>query len=126
MLVRVSGEFENLDAAESVMSRIRASVTGIKKITILSDQNRYRKASDLISYPYTAVTDHFTLIQTQSLLGSQNYMTETVYTEHAPTEIPEPERRIAVTLQILCDASVTHSVSSLMTAMGGLQVKVKQ
>lgn len=122
MILRVLGEYESIDAAELASGKIREAGLELRKISIVASKQNYRKTTEIVAYPAPACTETFTLLTTGVTM--QNYMTEAVVTEHSPAEIPEPELRESVTLQVLCDAADADQVRHLMTATGGSAARV--
>ncbi len=115
MLIRVSGEFETADIAEIVSGRIKSGVKGIRRTGIV--YNREATALDGIEHK-----TRYTLLPTA--ITAQNYFTAVIESDISKSMIEEPRFRSTAYLYIICDSESADNVKSLMSAYGGMKIKV--
>lgn len=115
MLVRVSGEFETADIAEIVSGKIKSGVNGIKRTGIV--YSREATALDGIDRK-----TRFTLLPTA--VTTQNYFTAVMESDISKSMIEEPRFRSNAYIYIICEAESAMNVKSLMSAYGGMKIKV--
>lgn len=117
MLIRITGEFETADIAEIVSGRIKSSVSGIRRTGIIYNH----EANTLNGFKHKK---KFTLLPTA--ITSQNYFTAVMESDISVDMIEEPRRRINAYLYIICESESANNVKSLMSAFGGMQIKVSE
>lgn len=115
MLIRVSGEFETADIAEIVSGRIKSGVKGIKRTGIVYN----REAASWEGFEHKT---RFTLLPTA--VTTQNYFTAVMESEISKSMMEEPKLRGNAYLYIICEAESADNVRSLMSAFGGMKIKV--
>ena len=115
MLVRVSGEFETADIAEIVSGKIKSGVNGIKRTGIVYS----REATALEGIEHKT---RYTLLPTA--VTRQNYFTAVMESDIPKSSFEEPRFRSNAYVYIICDAEAAMNVKSLMSAYGGMKIKV--
>lgn len=116
MITRISAEFETPELAETAIGRIKES-TSIRSANMV-----YNKTSDEAVRLRNGTM--WTLLPTA--VTSYNYYTASI--EHPTTEevILEHERRRNTTVYIMCDDENIDNVKSILNALGGLNIKIRQ
>lgn len=120
MDIRVCAEFESVDHAEPALRRIKHEVEGVRKISLLSEKVNYEKTTEMVAYPFSAVTETFGMVAAGAVIRED--MPQDKRKDHTR---PEPFFRQTVTLQVLCDSAASHQVSAIITSKGGSNVRLR-
>lgn len=116
MISRISAEFETPELAETAIMRIKES-TAVKSVNMV-----YNKSAEKAVKLQNGTI--YTLLPTA--VTSYNYYTAVMESPASEDIIAEPERRRNTTVYIVCDDENLGNVKSVLNAMGGLNVKVRQ
>ena len=113
MLIRVTVEFENIDMAEIAAKRVKSTLKGVKRSGFIYN----RKAEKTAFYDHNR---HYTILPLAAT--TFNYITASIEYDMTEDIIKEPERNRKTMLYILCEESEAENVSSILNAMGGLNI----
>lgn len=113
MITRVNAEFENIDLAELALKRARESIPDVFSAEIMCSK-RARRAEKLRG------ATHYSVIPMAPT--AYNYITAVVETPIDVNSVPEPLRRTTAQACIVCSENAVRSVTSLLGAMGGLNI----
>ena len=106
-LCRVTGVFESEEMADLAAGRIRRNVRGIRRITV-HPLGR--------STPPARGRERFTMLPAN--LRMTNYATDVLLSETAESTVPEPLRRRAAELTVICNDDAKARVSAIMLSLG--------
>lgn len=114
MVTRVTAEFESPEAAESALKRVRDNVRGVYSTNFVYNRisDRAQRLSGGMMYTMlpAAITSH-------------NYLTAVLESPASKDIIPEPHRSRKTTVFIVCDGSGSDKIHSILTDMGGSNIK---
>lgn len=111
-LCRIYGLFETEELADLAAGRIRRGIRGIRRITVHPLGH---------SVPAARSRERFTMLPAN--LRMMNYATDVLYSETAPSSVPEPLHRRTAELTVICDADVQRRVSAVMMSLGASNVR---
>lgn len=114
MVTRVTAEFESPEAAESALKKVRDNVRGVYSTNFV-----YNRISDKAQQLPGATM--YTMLP--AAVTSQNYLTAVLESPASVDQIPEPFRSRKTTVFIVCDGSGYHEINSILTDMGGSNIR---
>lgn len=117
MVTRITAEFEGPETAEMALKKIRENVRGVYSTNFVynRESNKAEKLRGATIY---------TMLPTAAT--SYNYLTSVLESPASKDVIPEPSRSRKTTVFIVCDGSGTHTISSILTSMGGNNIYTPQ
>ncbi|MDE5583800.1 MAG: hypothetical protein K2J08_08850 [Ruminococcus sp.] len=116
MISRISAEFETPELAETAIMRLRSS-TNVRSVNMV-----YNKSAEKATRLQNGTM--YTILPTA--VTSYNYYTAVMESPASEDVVSEPERRRNTTVYIVCNEEDSGNVKSVLNAMGGLNVKVRQ
>lgn len=117
MIKRVNAEFENTDLAELALKRARESISDVFAAEIMCSKQA-KRAERLQG------ATHYTVMPMAPT--AQNYITAVMETPIDLNSVPEPLRRTTARACIVCSENAVRNVSSLLGAMGGLNIHTSE
>lgn len=120
MITRISAEFPEIEFAEMAAKRIRETISGLKKVTIYLNKNKFKISEN---EEYTKPGKMFVLLP--AAINSANYYTGLMTREVVESQIKEPLLTKSVHLCISCESKNIHNISQIISSYGGYEIKVE-
>lgn len=118
MISRVTAEFESPELAEMALKRIKESIDYVYSANIM-----YNKISDKAERLKHGT--NYTVIPTFNS-NHTNFLTAVLESPASENAIPEPARNRKTSACIICGSAAIDNVTSLLNAMGGLNIRSAQ